>query len=317
MTASADGDGDGGSDEAGDTGEPETPFVPLPPESALAKVKDFLTGLAPTPEEQLAYLGHPNALPALVDAWMQTPEYAARESAIFHQLFQQETSVDNLADHLDINVNRVIGMDDRADGRLLPSIPDGFTRTVADLVAADRPFTEVLTTHTFMLNVPQLVTLAYLDAHAARRRGRQPAVVAEREVPRASSCRPRGPARRSRSPRRSIPNSANFMKFWLSEAPTGNCVDPNNKSYTGRTALVNAYQLLFQVAPGNLGCSMGAKVFTNADWDLRPVTIRKADPGEEPSGVLRPRHAARRRRARARQRSRRASSPRWGSPRTG
>jgi hypothetical protein len=274
--------GDGGSDESGDTGEPEAPFVPLPRESALAKVKDFLTGLAVTPEEQRLYLGHPLALGDLVDQWMQTPEYAAREQAIFHQLFQQETSVDNLAEHLDINVNRVSGMDDRADGRFLPSIPDAFTLTVTDLVAAERPFTEVLTTHTFMLNVPQMVTLAYLDAAPRDDEGGNLTSWLSQKYPDLTlSTAWTGtqiPINQTLNP-----DSPNFMKFWLSEAPTGNCVDPNTQSYTGRNALVNAYQLLFQVAPGNLGCSMGAKVFTDDDWTLRPITIRKADAGEEPA----------------------------------
>ena len=272
----------GGSDESGETGEPEKPFVPMPGESALAKVKDFLTGLAPTPEEQQAYMEDPTVLGDLVESWLATPEYAAREAAIFHQLFQQETSVDNLAEHLDINVNRVEGMNDRADGRLLPSIPDAFTKTVTDLVAANRPFTDVLTTHTFKLNVPQMVTLAYLDATPRDDVGDNLPSWLSAKYPNLT-LRTEWTGTQVPIGQTLNPDSANFMKFWLSEAPTGNCVDPNNQSYTGRTALVNAYQLLFQVAPGNLGCSMGAKVFTDEDWGLREITIRKADAGEEPT----------------------------------
>ncbi|MBC8069887.1 MAG: hypothetical protein IAG13_16230 [Deltaproteobacteria bacterium] len=283
----SDGSDDGGGDDAdtgegADTGEPELPFVPLPPEAALAKVKDFLTGLPPTAEEQQAYLDDPTVLRELVDGWMQTPEYAARELTIFDQLFQQHTSIDNLAEHLDINVNRVVAMDDRAEGRLLGNIASSFKMTVAGLVADGRPFTEVLTTREFMLDVPQMVTLAYLDATPRDDvNGKLDSWLLDKYPDLELTTKWTGtqvPIGQTVNP-----DSANFMTFWLSEAPTGSCVEDNNASYTGRPALVNAYQLLFRVAPGNVGCATGADVFTAEDFALRKITVRVAAPGEEPT----------------------------------
>lgn len=278
-------DGDGGGDDgsgSGSGGEPEIPFTPMPRVSALAKIKDFVVGLPPTDAERQAYLDDPSSMSGLVDAWMATPEYESRTLELFHQLFQQDVSTDNLAEYFELTPNKTKGMNDRADGRLLASIPESFAQTAIGIVRDDRPFTEVLTTRTFMLNVPQMVLLAYLDAAPRDDVGDNlPSPILQRypdftfkvkwtgtEVPIGQTLNP---------------NSANFMTFWLDETPdqTDSCLNNLNKDYTGRAAMSQALQMLFRVTPGVLSCATGPVIFTDADWELRPVTVRMPMAGED------------------------------------
>jgi len=287
-TSGASGDSDDENDESGESGEsgePELPFDPLPAESQLAKAKDFLTGLPPTADEQAAYLADPSVLRDMVDGWMQTPEFQARTLEIFDQMFQQQVSVDNLAEHLGDNPNRVKGMNDRSGGRLLKSIESSFSETAWGIVQDGRPFHEILTTRTFMLNVPQLVMLAWLDSAPRDDLGENlPSWVLQKYdgfsvgVEWTGTAIPIGQTLN--------PESANFMKFWLDETPDADCVDALNKTSTGRTALVDALELLFRVGPSNVGCVTGPVIFTDDDWALRPVTLRVANDGEDPTAFF-------------------------------
>lgn len=273
------------SDSSGESGEAEIPFEPLPPESALAKIKDFLTGLPPDDAEQQAYLADPGALRGLVDGWMQTPEFEARAQEIFEQLFQQQVSVDDLASYIDDNPNRVKAMNDRADGRLLASIADSFSQTAWDIVAQSRPFNEILTTRTFMLNVPQMVMLAWLDSSPRDDVGDDlPSWVLQRHDNFAVSVRWTGDA--IPIGQTLNPNSANFMTFWLDETPDADCVGPLGNTSTGRAALIDALELMFRVPPSNVGCVTGPVIFTDDDWALRPVTLRVAEDGEDPTAFF-------------------------------
>lgn len=267
-------------EDAGDTGEPEAPFVPLPAEAALARVKNFLTGLPPTDEEREAYLADPGALPGLIDGWMATPEYEERALDLFRQLFQQSADTTNLSEFLDINQNRVDAMDDRSNKRLVTSMEDSFAYTALDIVKSGRPFTEILTTRTYQLNVPLMTLLAYTDAR-----------------PRDDINKPMGSWLLQKYDGITLrvlsggtpvplaqtlnPASANFMRWSLPEPPTGNCVDQLADPFTGNAVLPNALQLMFAVAPSNVGCAMPANVFTADDWALRTITIREPMPGED------------------------------------
>lgn len=288
-TSGASGDTDDAEDEAGESGESgemEVPFDPLPPESQLAKVKDFLTGLPPTSEEQAAYLADPTSLRGMVDGWMQTPEFQGRTLEIFDQMFQQQVSVDNLAEYLGDNPNRVKGMNDRSGGRLLKSIEDSFSQTAWTIVQDGRPFHEILTTRTFMLNVPQMVMLAWLDAAPRDDLAENlPSFILQKyngfDVRAVWTGTPI-PIGQTLNP-----DSANFMRFWLDETPDAGCQNMLDQPTTGRTALVDALELLFRVPPSNVGCATGPVIFTDDDWALRPVTLRVANDGEEPTEFFR------------------------------
>jgi hypothetical protein len=281
-------DDDAGDDESGDAadeggsegGEPEVPFVPLPAEAALARVKNFLTGLPPTDEERAQYLADPESLRTMIDGWMATPEYEARALDLFRQLLQQSADTTNLSEFLDLNQNRVDAMEDRSNNRLVRSLEDSFAYTALDIVKDGRPFTEIVTTRTFQLNVPLMTMLAYLDARPRndfndnmpswlleKYDGIQLDVVWEgTAIPLAQTLNP---------------SSGNFMRWYLPDPPTGNCVEDLVDPFSGNAVLSNAFSLMFQVAPGNVGCSSPQTVFTNADWELRPITIREPMAGED------------------------------------
>ncbi len=281
-------DTDGAADESGesgDTGEPVIPFDPLPAASQIAKVKDFLTGLPPTPEEQAMYLEDPSTLRGMVDGWMQTPEFQARTLEIFDQMFQQQVSVDNLAEHLGDNPNRVKGMNDRSGGRLLKSIEESFSQTAWGIVQDGRPFHEILTTRTFMLNVPQMVMLAWLDSAPRDDLGENlPSWLLQKYD--GFSVRAVWTGTPIPIGQTLNPESNNFMRFWIDETPDANCQNQLDKTTTGRTALVDALELLFRVTPANVGCATGPVIFTDADWELRPVTLRMANQGEDPTAFF-------------------------------
>ncbi len=276
------GEGDGGSD---DGGEAPVPFEPLPPEAAVAKVKDFLTGLPPEGAEQAAYLLDRGALPGLVDRWMDTPQFQARALEMFEQLFQQQASGENLAEILDDTPGRVNGMNTRSDGRLLPSISAGFAATVWNTVEQGHSFTDILTTRTFMLNVPQMVLLSYIDAAPRDDEGEDlPSWLLQRypgfDVGVAWTGNPI-PLGQTLNP-----ESANFMTFWLDEVPDADCQSKLDDRSTGRAAMLDALELLFRIAPGNLSCVTGPVIFTDEDWALRPVTLRVANQGEDPTAFF-------------------------------
>ena len=55
-------------------------------------------------------------------------------------------------------------MEDRSDKRLVAALENSFAATALDIVKSGKPFTDVVTTRTFQLNVPLMAMLAYVDA---------------------------------------------------------------------------------------------------------------------------------------------------------
>lgn len=281
-------DGSGGDDQddaadsegGSDTGEPQIPFDALPRASALAKVKDFLTGLPPTDEEHDAYVADTSTLRAMIDGWMTTPEFQARQLELFGQLFQQQISTDNLSEYLDTTPNRAKAMNDRSTGRLVQSIADGFSQTAWGIVAEGRPFHEIMTTRTFMLNVPQMSMLSWLDAAPRDDLAEDlPSWILNTHDGFSVGVRWTGDA--IPIGQTLNPDSPNFMTFWLPETPDADCQNQLDARTNGRKALIDAIELMFRVPPSNVGCATPDPIFTEADWELRPVTLRVAAEDEQ------------------------------------
>jgi len=81
--------GEGASSGAGSSGStPPPPFTPLQSYAYVRKVKNLLTGLAPTAEE-VASAKDASSLATLVDEWMGTPQFEPKLLKFFRNVFQQ------------------------------------------------------------------------------------------------------------------------------------------------------------------------------------------------------------------------------------
>src|SRR5690349_2581813 len=82
--------GDAGIPPMDDSGGiPPPPFDPLSAAASVTKVKNLLTGLAPTQAEIDAVVKDPQGLAGLVDAWMKLPAYEEKMEIFFVDAFQQ------------------------------------------------------------------------------------------------------------------------------------------------------------------------------------------------------------------------------------
>ncbi len=152
-----------GTGYGGDAGpfNPPLPFEALGPDAGAAKVKKVMTGLPLTESERAAVVADPAALAGLVDTWMQQPEWRSRLQFFFQQAFQQtQTAVEDYTDQIYHGVQTV--WTDKQ--RLVANAEESFARTALGLIDEGRPFTEVLTTHRFMMTTGLLHTIAYIDA---------------------------------------------------------------------------------------------------------------------------------------------------------
>jgi hypothetical protein len=135
-------------------------FQADPPSVYVAKVKNILTGLAPTDDEVKAVTADPNALPGLIDGWMQTQQYQDKMRVFFELAFQQTqiTDVDFVA-----NIPpRGLGQG-RAVPLLVQNAEESFARTVLQLQAEGRPLTEAFTTKRVMMTTALMNLYAFLD----------------------------------------------------------------------------------------------------------------------------------------------------------
>lgn len=291
----------------------------LQPYSYGAKVKTLLTSLPLEDAELSALEADPAALGGLIDTWLEAPESRAILERFFMTAFQQ-----NGGDNASFNYLMGRGAAGygtfAAAGEMPKSAPtdqllnenfgESFARTVADLVAAGKPFNEVLTTEEFQMTTAQMAFLAYLDDEVVaddktRTLRTTPEDFKTFTVVKAESAAP--PAAQALDPA-----SANFGKFWQAKAAdlnipaTGgaNCTFgasevittaapfPANKWRTGG-GVSGSFWVFSQMLGRSLaltktgvsGCSasavLGEPMFTRNDFaDWRTVKVRKPASGE-------------------------------------
>jgi hypothetical protein len=96
---------------------------------------------------------------------MGLPQFHDKMIEFWKSAFQQtQLDVTDLDEQLRLDSADVNRDDQR---RMLTAVEESFARTVWALVAQGRPFTETVTTTQFMLNVPLMVALSYMDAAPA------------------------------------------------------------------------------------------------------------------------------------------------------
>lgn len=160
------GSGYSGSGALNPGGDPVQPFQPVSVFAAVRKVKNLLTGLPATDAEVEAVQSASDrqaALGALIDGWTsadQATTYAAFHDKLvvfFRNSFQQTGFTPNEDFKLQLLENG--GFDfgplgiyaDDAFPRLVQNIQDSFALTAWEIVAANEPFTQVLTTQKFRM----------------------------------------------------------------------------------------------------------------------------------------------------------------------
>ncbi len=130
---------------------PVVPFEPVPARVYVAKVKNLMLGLPATEEEISAVDKDPTALKAMVDAWFVRPEAQAKFGAFFQKAFQQTQITQNdFFDQLSVDNLTALPMFAQAQ--------ESMSRTALKTIADAKPFTDTVTTHTFMMT-PTLMSL--------------------------------------------------------------------------------------------------------------------------------------------------------------
>jgi hypothetical protein len=149
--------------------DPETPVTPWEKVSArayLRKVKNLLTGLAPTEAEIQSVVSVEadpaaarNALRALIDQWAnpQDPNFQQKMIFFFRNTFQQtgftptEDFKPQLLENAGFDLGPVGLYGDDAFPKLVQNLEDSFARTALWILSENRPFSEVLTTRQYMM----------------------------------------------------------------------------------------------------------------------------------------------------------------------
>jgi len=158
-------DGESGTEESTETGVdgPVPPFEAVPPEAALRKIKNLLTGIAPT-EAEVDAIGTTDDLPGtlrdLIDDWIEREHPDAfREKMIgfFQNAFQQtgfnarEDFKPQLLQNGGFDFGPLGFFGDDAFPELVHNLEESFARTAWEFVETGQPFTNVLTTQRFMM----------------------------------------------------------------------------------------------------------------------------------------------------------------------
>ncbi len=142
------------------------PVDVLGPAAYVGKVKNLLTGLAPTESEVAAVRNDPAALRGLIDVWMTAPEHRGKMLDFFRNAFQQnQVRIPDLQNSLGMvggfQVNETAPYNVQA--LLEQSLKDSFPLTVWRLLMNERPLSEALTTREYMLNPPLMSLMSFVD----------------------------------------------------------------------------------------------------------------------------------------------------------
>ncbi len=129
--------------------------TPLSTYAALRKIKSVLTGLAPT-DAEVAAATSTAALQGLIDTWMAAPEFQDKMILFFQNAYQQSSLA--VLDY-EFQLRKRPGafdlpyaiFGDNAFPMLFKNLKESFARTVLQLIAEGRPFTDILTTQRFMM----------------------------------------------------------------------------------------------------------------------------------------------------------------------
>ncbi len=143
---------------------------------AVRKVKNLLTGMAPTDAEVMAATtGGAGGLQTLINGWMSDSQFTglfqAKMIGFFRNFFQQTgfAPLDDFKMQMMMNGGFDFGplgtgaVGDDIYYRMVQNIQDSFARTAWQLVADGRPFTEVLTTQKYQMTTAMKLVYVQID----------------------------------------------------------------------------------------------------------------------------------------------------------
>ena len=139
---------------------PGTKFTmePVGVESYVSKVKTLLTSLPASDAEIALVRANPNALGQLISAWQTLPAYRVKMLQFLAVAFQQtQTDVASFVDQ-----SATLHLLDKPE-LLLANLHESFARTVLYNDEQSKPFTEAMTTQTFMMTPPLALLYIFLD----------------------------------------------------------------------------------------------------------------------------------------------------------
>jgi hypothetical protein len=250
-----------------------------------AKVKTLLTGLGLTSAELDAVSADPSALRSQINAWLELPQAEDKLRRFFETAFQQdgyeEQALVDLWGYGNFQMGR-LGDGTNVDDTYVRTFEESFARTVVDIVQADRPFTDVVTTKTMYLTTAQMVGLALsddreIDDENETRYNRSRSMIDElryttSNVPLSETLDPASP---------------NWMRFTIpAEGLPAGCGGEAVK--TNGDLVRAAFAAIFGFYTDNDGCMpddyRSAPLLGEASlFDWRPITVRAPGPGEEPT----------------------------------
>jgi hypothetical protein len=164
------GSGAGGMTDPGTP--PPPPFEAATAASSVRKVKNLLTGMTPTDQEIAAVTSDgAQGLQTLIDTWTSDAtlrgNFQEKMIFLFRNAFQQVGF--NPAEDFKPQLLTNGGFDfantpgDDIFARLVQNLEDSFARTAWQLMAEDRPFTDVLTTQRFMMTTALKATYLQIE----------------------------------------------------------------------------------------------------------------------------------------------------------
>ncbi len=172
AAAGADDSAAGACADAGSCGQVPAPppFHAVSPATYVSKVKNLLVGLPATDAEIAAAGAAPKALADLIVGWQKLPEYQRKMERFFELAFQQtQISMTDLADQ---SYPKQLVTNGLTSPLLLQNVEQSFARTMLQLVAQDRPFTDSVTSPKLMMTTALKELYAFLDQYEVNDEGK-------------------------------------------------------------------------------------------------------------------------------------------------
>lgn len=280
----------------------------LKPHSYGSKVKALLTGYALEDAELKQLQSDPESLGSLIDGWIASDGARAMLERFFMTAFQQ-TGLDNETFFYPLGMtNTALGRftnpnSATTDEMLNANFSESFARTAYDIVATGKPWSEVITTNTFMMTTAQMAYMAYQDDVVVDDDEKKTVRTTNGDFPKLRFVRDKAnapPASEALDPKH--PNFGTFFHGDLNDLPASCNVAATNVVDTTKNVAGE-----WRIASGNMppsyyvfssmlgrhqglsrhqaGCSTGANndtpLMERTDFnDWRLVTIRKPVGGE-------------------------------------